>query len=187
MWALEPSLLNMLTGKLQPSKRIRFLFRQHPSLFFGILRVVHCHSKSHGHFVANSSLLANTAGSSKSFQACNSPTSGNLSLILTLLTDLCSELSRPVEHVTCATSSAARELLIEWTSQLLETCKPCTPQLSVSDLFQRFLSSIVGFCYASATIRSPLKLDSVLSALSDLPEIILKVWVLILALNLHSS
>jgi hypothetical protein len=32
MWALDPSLLELLVNKLQPSDRIQFLFYNHPAL-----------------------------------------------------------------------------------------------------------------------------------------------------------
>ncbi len=136
----------------------------------GILRVLHSHAKSHTHFVANSCLLVNAASGNKNLHGCISPTSGNLSLILSLLTDLCTEL-----NVT-STCEASKILLLQWSGQLLDTCKPCTSQLNQSELFQRFLSSVVDFC-GSASIRHPFAVESVLSSLLDLPEITLKVWI----------
>lgn len=32
MWALEPSLLELLAGKLQPADQIQFLYHNHPAL-----------------------------------------------------------------------------------------------------------------------------------------------------------
>jgi hypothetical protein len=32
MWALDPSLLELLVGKLQPVDRIQFLYHNHPAL-----------------------------------------------------------------------------------------------------------------------------------------------------------
>lgn len=138
-----------------------------------MLRVVYSHSKSHGHFVANSCLLATATGGSVNFHGANSPTSGNLSHILKLLTDLCTVLGDSSE--VSKSTSAARGLLLQWIGHLLETCKPCTPQLSLSEVFQRFLLSVVTFCNLSASSRTQLPLDSVLSALLDLPVITIKV------------
>ncbi|EFX69271.1 hypothetical protein DAPPUDRAFT_228726, partial [Daphnia pulex] len=167
MWALEPSLLELLVGKLQPADRIQSLYHNHPALCLGILRVLHCHAKSHSHFVANSCLLVNAASGSKSLHGCISPTSGNLSLILNLLTDLCLEFSR------ISTCEASKILLLQWSGQLLDTCKPCTSQLNQSELFQRFLSSVVGFC-ESTSAHHPFAVELLLSSLLDLPEITLK-------------
>lgn len=190
MWALEPSLLELLAGKLQPADRIQFLYQNHPALCLvnitikpndvyhllynivppsqGILRVLHCHAKSHSHFVANSCLLINASSGSKNLHGCISPTSGNLSLILNLLADLCRGLQRT------STCEASKILLLQWSGQLLETCKPCTSQLNQSELFQRFLSSLVEFCESACT-RHPSAVELLLSSLLDLPEITAKV------------
>jgi len=130
--------------------------------------VLYCHAKSHSHFVANSCLLVNAASGSKNLHGCVSPTSGNLSLILNLLTDLCLELSR------ISTCEASKILLLQWSGQLLDTCKPCTSQLNQSELFQRFLSSVVGLC-ESTSARHPFAVEVLLSSFLDLPEITLKV------------
>lgn len=130
--------------------------------------MLHSHARSHGHFVANSCLLVNAASGNKNMHGCLSPTSGNLSLILNLLTDLCLELNG------MTTCEASKILLLQWSGLLLETCKPCTSQLNQSELFQRFLSSVVTFC-ESASIRHPFAVQPVLSSLLDLPEITLKV------------
>jgi hypothetical protein len=110
----------------------------------------------------------NAASGSKNLHGCISPTSGNLSLILNLLTDLCLELSR------ISTCEASKILLLQWSGQLLETCKPCTSQLNQSELFQRFLSSVVGFC-ESTSAHHPFAVELLLSSLLDLPDITLKV------------
>ncbi|KAK4015632.1 hypothetical protein OUZ56_030607 [Daphnia magna] len=167
MWALEPSLLELLAGKLQPADQIQFLYHNHPALCLGILRVLHCHAKSHSHFVANSCLLINASSGSKNLHGCISPTSGNLSLILNLLADLCLGLHR------ASTCEASKILILQWSGQLLDTCKPCTSQLNQSELFQRFLSSVVGFC-ESACSRHPFAVELLLVSLLDLPDITVK-------------
>ena len=137
-----------------------------------MLRVLHGHSKSHSHFVANSCLLG---GQSKNLHGCTSPTSGNLSLILSLLSDLCVQLGDSSAKVAGSSSSSAQELLLQWICQLLDTCKPCTTQLNTSDIFQRFLTCVVTFCCASASARRyQLPVHSVLSALLDLPDVTFK-------------
>ena len=132
--------------------------------------MLHDHARSHSHFVANSCLLVNAASGNKNLPGCVSPTSGNLSLILTLLTDLCTELL-PAGVSMCR---ASKILILQWSGQLLDTCKPCTSQLNQSELFQRFLSSVVGFC-ATASARHPFAVELVLSSLLDLPEMTLNV------------
>lgn len=128
---------------------------------------MHGHAKSSGFFVANSCLL------SSSLHGCTSPTSGNLSKILTLLTSLCSELGRTSSNSNgdLGSDSGAKVLLMQWIGQLLDTCKPCTAQLNQSEIFQRFLESAVELC----TCVPSHAVESVLSALLDLPEITLKV------------
>ena len=69
---------------------------------------------------------------------------------------------------------ASKILILHWSGQLLDTCKPCTSQLNQSELFQRFISSVVGFC-ATASARHPFAVESVLSSLLDLPEMTLSV------------
>ena len=130
--------------------------------------MVHGHAKSSGYFVANSCLLAS------SLHGCTSPTSGNLSKILTLLTSLCLELGRTGGggNGDIGSDSGTKVLLMQWIGQLLDTCKPCTAQLNQSDIFQRFLESAVELC----TSVSSQAVESVLSALLDLPEITLKVF-----------
>ena len=130
--------------------------------------MLHGHAKSHSHFVANSCLLMNAASGNKNLHGCVSPTSGNLSLILTLLTDLCLELSRT------STCESSKILLLQWSGQLLETCKPCTSQLNQSELFQHFLASVVKFC-DSTSAHQPFAVESVISCLLDLPDITKKV------------
>ena len=145
-----------------------------------MLKVVHGHAKSSGFFVANSCLL------SSSLHGCTSPTSGNLSKILTLLTSLCLELGRTScnnsgDLGTVTEDSGAKVLLMQWISQLLDTCKPCTAQLNQSEIFQRFLESAVELCTSVPSHA----VETVLSALLDLPEITLKVIrLLILAFKL---
>ena len=134
--------------------------------------MLHSHAKSHNHFVANSVLVnANTTGmKSLQFDSC-SPTSGNLSVILQLLTDLCAELKNRDDH------GAVKLLLLQWSSQLLTTCKPCTLQLNSSELFQRFLTAVVQLCLSEKSTNPQLTqgINSLLDSVLDLPELSLKV------------
>lgn len=192
MWALDPSLLELLAGQLRPVENIRFLSDHHPTLlqvqtrvtrqfmlklrlYFinlplqGVLTVLHSHAKSHGHFVANSCLLVNStsvAGKNVNIllPGCQSPTSGNLSLILNLLTDLCRNLT--------GTARSSHSLVLQWCTQLLDTCRPCIGQLMArSDLFVQFLSSSIDFCGGSARHHHPLAVHSLLSSLVQLPDV----------------
>lgn len=132
--------------------------------------MLYSHSKSHGHFVANSSLV-NTSCGGKSLHGV-SPTSGNLSSILSLLSDICIELN-------ARSLSLLKLLLLQWASELLIACKPCTTQLSRSDLFQRFLVAVARFATLDTANQQTLALAtrSLLTSLLDLPDIMLQVTI----------
>ena len=89
------------------------------------------HAKNHSYFVANSELV-NASSGMKSLHSI-SPTSRNLSVLLRLLTNLCSELKD------CRAETVTKILVLQWSTDLVTTCKPCTSQLSKAQVFKLFI------------------------------------------------
>ncbi|CAH0730089.1 unnamed protein product, partial [Brenthis ino] len=93
MWALQPSILELLAIKMCPHDET--LMKMRPALQYAILYLLYSHCKKNNHFIASSDLVTNSQGRAKDlFGLSNlslgevsgsSPTSGHLTVILNTL------------------------------------------------------------------------------------------------------
>lgn len=93
MWALQPSILELLAVKMSPHNEI--LIRDYPTLHYAILYLLYSHCKKNNHFIASSDLVSNTKQRTNDIYGISalsigevsslSPTSGHLAVILNLL------------------------------------------------------------------------------------------------------
>lgn len=117
MWALQPSILELLAIKMCPSNEN--LIKSAPALQFSVLYLLYSHCKRNNHFVASSELVTNTqqrAGDmfglsnlSMGEVTGSSPTSGHLTVILNTLTMILDD-EMPKETLLLA---------LHWTSDIL--------------------------------------------------------------------
>ncbi|XP_014676672.1 PREDICTED: serine/threonine-protein kinase SMG1-like [Priapulus caudatus] len=100
MWALTPSLFELLCHHLDPG--MEDLAASHPVVQYCVLRLLNSLSTRHGNFISTSCLLSSQVAQ----------TSGHLSKILTLLTRLLRQET---------TSWDARKLAVQWCEDILQS------------------------------------------------------------------
>ncbi|CAK1585847.1 unnamed protein product [Parnassius mnemosyne] len=133
MWALKPSILELLAIKMCPHDEN--LIREKPALQYAILYLLYSHCKKNNHFIASSDLVTNTQQrTSDIFGLSNlnigdvsssSPTSGHLAVILNTLSIVLEE------NVTKETLL----LVLTWISDILCQLDKYLPIVSLSKGF----------------------------------------------------
>ncbi|XP_037869832.1 serine/threonine-protein kinase SMG1 isoform X2 [Bombyx mori] len=96
MWALQPSILELLAIKMCPHSEILGGYK--PALQYSILYLLYSHCKKNNHFIASSDLMSNTqqrasdifglANLSLGDVSSSSPTSGHLAVILNTISTI---------------------------------------------------------------------------------------------------
>ncbi|CAG4946307.1 unnamed protein product [Parnassius apollo] len=133
MWALKPSILELLAIKMCPHDEN--LIRKKPALQYAVLYLLYSHCKKNNHFIASSDLVTNTQQrTSDIFGLSNlnigdvsssSPTSGHLAVILNTLSIVLAE------NVTKETLL----LVLTWISDILSQLDKYLPIVSLSKGF----------------------------------------------------
>lgn len=101
MWALQPSILELLAIKMCPHSET--LIKQKPALQYSVLYLLYSHCKKNNHFIASSDLVTNTQQRSNDIFGLStltlgevsgsSPTSGHLGVILNTLSLVLDEIA----------------------------------------------------------------------------------------------
>lgn len=139
MWALKPSILELLAVKMCPYNKV--LVKEYPALHYAIMYLLYSHCKKNNHFIASSDLVSNTQKSDM-FRLTNlalgevsgsSPTSGHLSVILDLLSvtlerDICNE---------------TMVLMLNWISDILVQMEQYFPIISMYNGFTVLITNML--------------------------------------------
>lgn len=109
MWALSPSIFDLLTEQLEPADS--WLAECHPFVQYAIMHTLYGHCCRHGHFISSSNLLTSASSETVSSLATMShATSGHLLRVLKLLVLLLEEPK---------TSFDVQCLAIKWVAEIV--------------------------------------------------------------------
>lgn len=147
MWALDPTLFELVTEHLCPTDA--WLGEHRPALQYALLRLLHTHCTRHGHFVSTSVLVTGAEAPSSG---------GHLSCLLHLLGKLLPVGPPKVSH-------SSRMLALEWVAELAEAVRPYVIQLTGAEEFLELVDAVVqaGFSHeAEVSLKSCQTLQSVL-------------------------
>ncbi|GLH00101.1 Serine/threonine-protein kinase ATR [Gryllus bimaculatus] len=143
MWALQPSILELLAVKLQPYHKN--LVNYSPMLQYCIIYLLYSHCARYNNFVSSSGLVSAAHGVSNVCDILglpinlgtdvptSSPTSGHLSVILTVLTQVLSEVS----------SKQTMCLILGWTGEVICQAQSYLNALQDSREFCDLLQALV--------------------------------------------
>lgn len=145
MWALQPSILELLAIKMCPNNEN--LMKSTPALQFCVLYLLYSHCKKNNHFVASSELVTNTQQrASDMFGLSNlsigevsgsSPTSGHLTVILNTLSSILDE-EMPKETLLLA---------LQWTADIFGHLDTYLHMVSRSKGFMVLLTNMLTLGY----------------------------------------
>ncbi|XP_064478014.1 serine/threonine-protein kinase SMG1-like isoform X2 [Ornithodoros turicata] len=125
MWALEPTLFELVTEHLCPTDP--GLGEHCPALQYALLRLLHSHCARHGHFVLTSVLVTGAEAPSSG---------GHLTGLLRLLARLL-----PIE--TPKLCHDARMLGLQWVVEVAEAVRPYAPQLAQAAEFLDLVNAVI--------------------------------------------
>lgn len=165
MWALQPSILDLLALKAQPFHETWY---EHHSIQYSILYLLHAHSKKNNNFVGSSHL---TICSQKRANAYNmlgitmiedetSPTSGHYSIIMNILSKAL-ETSLPNETL---------ELILDWSREFFIHSENFVSTLIMNEDFVGLLQKLIK-CGASIDNSITSKVHACLMAIFKMPDI----------------
>lgn len=145
MWALQPSILELLAIKMSPHHEK--LIKEKPALQYSVLYLLYSHCKKNNHFIASSDLVTNTqqrandifglSNLSLGDVSSSSPTSGHLAVILNTLSMVLDE-------------DAPRETLIlvlNWISDIFCQLDKYLPIVSMSKGFLVLTTNMLSLAY----------------------------------------
>lgn len=145
MWALQPSILELLAIKMCPHDEK--LIKQKPSLQYSILYLLFSHSKKNNHFIASSDLVTNTqqrasdifglSNLSLGEVSSSSPTSGHLGVILNTLSLILDE-EIPKETLV---------LSLNWIADIFSQLDKYLPIVSLSKTFLMLVTNMLTLAY----------------------------------------
>ncbi|XP_047110312.1 serine/threonine-protein kinase SMG1 [Schistocerca piceifrons] len=143
MWALKPSILELLAVKLEPySDKLTLCC---PALQYSLLYLLYSHCSRYNHFVSSSGLISASQGRATVCDILGlpvtlghevptaSPTSGHLSIILHLLSKMLSQ----------ETAEEILLLVLVWTRELLLQAQPYLGMLHKTQEFLSFIWALV--------------------------------------------
>lgn len=144
MWALKPTILELVGVNLQPHNPV--LAKNTPALQYSLLYLLYSHCKCYNHFISNSSLVTNKKDLSSMMNLFSlndglntndvpntSPNSGNFAVILSILHKT---LSVP-------TSCEVTLLLLQWTNDILINSEIYLENLYNNELFMQVTNVLV--------------------------------------------
>ncbi|XP_072947723.1 serine/threonine-protein kinase SMG1 [Epargyreus clarus] len=152
MWALKPSILELLAIKMCPHNET--MMKERPALQYAILFLLYSHCKKNNHFIASSDLVTNSQQRNNDlFGLSNlslgevsgaSPTSGHLAVILETLSIVLGE-------------HAPREtllLVLNWISDIFFQLDKYLPMVSMSKTFLVLVTNMlsIAYCFDSQVI-----------------------------------
>ncbi|XP_052741875.1 serine/threonine-protein kinase SMG1, partial [Bicyclus anynana] len=150
MWALQPSILELLAIKMYPHDEI--LMKERPALQYAILYLLYSHCKKNNHFIASSDLVMDSQQrSSDLFGLSNltlgevsssSPTSGHLAVILNILSIVLDD-QMPNESLI---------LILTWVSDIFRQLDKYLPIVNMSKPFNVLLKNMLTLGYSFDSI-----------------------------------
>lgn len=145
MWALQPSILDLLAIKMCPHDEN--LIRKKPALQYSVLYLLYSHCKKNSHFIASSDLVTNTqqrandifglSNLSLGDVSSSSPTSGHLAVILNTLSMVLDE----------DVSKETLILVLHWTSDIFCQLDKYLPIVSMSKSFLVLTTNMLTLAY----------------------------------------
>ncbi|KAJ8664855.1 hypothetical protein QAD02_006517 [Eretmocerus hayati] len=139
MWALKPSILELLAVKLRPHEPV--LSVESPLLQYHILFLLYTHCSKYNHFVPSSSLITGSSSCrpldifpGNLDMPTVSPTSGHLSIILNLISKTIECKEMPVQTLV---------ILLEWTYEIYIQAENYVNVLSKTDECQSVVASLL--------------------------------------------
>nr|XP_026487269.1 serine/threonine-protein kinase SMG1 [Vanessa tameamea] len=145
MWALQPSILELLAIKMCPHDEV--LMKERPALQYAILYLLYSHCKKNNHFIASSDLVTNSQQRAKDiFGLSNlslgevsntSPTSGHLGVILNTLSIVLDD-QMPNETLS---------LILSWISDIFCQLDKYLPIVGMSKSFLVLITNMLALAY----------------------------------------
>ncbi|XP_047026629.1 serine/threonine-protein kinase SMG1 [Helicoverpa zea] len=145
MWALQPSILELLAIKMCPHELN--LIKEKPALQYSVLYLLYSHCKKNNHFIASSDLVTNTqqrandifglSNLSLGDVSSSSPTSGHLAVILNTLSMVLDE-ETPKETLI---------LVLNWISDIFCQLDKYLPIVSMSKGFVVLTTNMLTLAY----------------------------------------
>lgn len=143
MWALQPSILELLAIKMCPHDMD--LIKKKPALHYSVLYLLYSHCKKNNHFIASSDLVTNSQQRAGDIFGLNlgevsgsSPTSGHLAVILNMLSMILDE------EVTKETIL----LILTWISDIFCQLDKYLPIVSMSKSFLVLITNMLTLAYS---------------------------------------
>ncbi|KAL0871573.1 hypothetical protein ABMA27_004106 [Loxostege sticticalis] len=143
MWALKPSILELLAIKMCPHDID--LMKKKPALQYSVLYLLYSHCKKNNHFIASSDLVTNTQqragdifGLNLGEVSSSSPTSGHLAVILNTLSMILDE-EVPKETLL---------LVLNWISDIFCQLDKYLPIVSMSKGFLVLITNMLTLAYS---------------------------------------
>lgn len=131
MYALSPTLFELLTGKLSPLNWS--LAENFPNIQYAITNRLFTHCQRHENFIVTSSLFVNKYGN-------DSPTKDYFRIIIETITKL-------IAHPT--TSIDITVLLLNWSVKIIECITVENGTIFSSNLFVNFINAIITTAYTN--------------------------------------
>ncbi|KAK8726162.1 hypothetical protein OTU49_010400, partial [Cherax quadricarinatus] len=145
MWALTPSLVDLLAYHLTPASSQLAL--HYPEVQYAILFLLYSHCAKHSHYISSSTLIVGASspfipssvsvkfsgGSPGGFSG--SSTSENFTTILTVLSS--------VFHQRHVTGANILQLCLEWAADVMRSCETSVSQLLKIKIFTQLIDTIV--------------------------------------------
>ncbi|CAH0546905.1 unnamed protein product [Brassicogethes aeneus] len=144
MWALKPTILELVGVNLQPYNPL--LAKNTPSLQYSLLYLLYSHCKCYNHFISNSSLVTNkkelpnmmklftiSDGLNMNDVPNTSPNSGNFAIILNIL----------YKTLNTTTSCEVKLLLLQWMNDILINSENYLENLYDNEQFQQITNILV--------------------------------------------
>lgn len=141
MWALQPSILELLAIKMCPHDEI--LMKERPALQYAILYLLYSHCQKNNHFIASSDLVTNSQQRANDLfglsnltlgeVSSSSPTSGHLAVILNILSIVLDD-QMPNESLT---------LVLTWVSDIFCQLDKYLPIVNMSKGFLVLLTNML--------------------------------------------
>lgn len=179
MWALQPSIIELLSDKLQ-STNLR-IWHRHPTVYYAIITLLSSHCCKNNNFISSSSLLNIESNKiSEVFNkmsiesAATSPTHQHFQMILAFLRDV----FKGTVAATSPLSNQSLTLLLDWMQTLILAVSQYSLILSDQSAFTEICQTIVRLASVSASRSVQLKCADCLFGLDEFD---------LIALDIHRS
>ncbi|CAH2269319.1 jg23996 [Pararge aegeria aegeria] len=146
MWALQPSILELLAIKMCPHDEV--LMKERPALQYAILYLLYSHCKKNNHFIASSDLVMDSQQRANDLfglsnltlgeVSSSSPTSGHLAVILNILSIVLDD-QMPNESLI---------LVLTWVADIFRQLDKYLPIVNMSEGFHVLLTNMLTLAYS---------------------------------------